>query len=349
MYRRCAQFGFDREKIERRLAFLRLSKSDHALAKRLTHEVITPNVDKIVNRFYDTLLFQSETRKWIRSGELIDRLKNTQRDYLLSLGAQFDSNEYFENRLQIGIMHTVVDLPLSIYQCAYSHLIRYIIDAFPDSILNNSKDYNNLTEFLIKISSLDMSLAIEAYHLSYLSVMEDEITMGRIREASLKDRAETDALTGLLNRNSAFLLLEDAIRDACENSNSLAILMLDIDYFKNINDTYGHQVGDEVLKQVTTAFNKSLREHDIVGRYGGEEFIIGLLDVSPEVATKIAERIRSSIADMPIKVADQIINISASIGLACLNQNDNLDSLVKRADHALLNAKKLGRNHVTVG
>lgn len=346
---RCKQFNFNKKNIEKRLSFIGLSETDHTLAARLNKEVIEPYVDTIIERFYGNLLSQPENRKWLNSDEMIRRLKLTQRNYLLSLGVGFDTDGYFEQRLEIGIIHAVVELPLSVYQCAYSNLIQYIIDAFPDSITDNKQDYLALTNFVVRITSLDMSLAIETYHQSNILVLEEEVNTAHSREKILLNLAETDSLTGLYNRKFAFTHLNHLISNAHKYSNNLCILMLDIDYFKNVNDTYGHQAGDEVLKYVAFQITKILRDHDIMGRYGGEEFILGLIDVTPKLARKIARRICGSIAKMPILIDEHKINITVSIGLAYMEAEDDLQNLIKRADMALYSAKSSGRNCVICG
>ncbi|MFK5913186.1 MAG: diguanylate cyclase [Woeseiaceae bacterium] len=348
MLLRCKQFGFDRKKINQHLLFLRLTKADHKLAQRLNKEVIMPNIDKIIELFYVSLLSNIETHKWLKDKELVERLKMTQRSYLSSLGIDFDSDEYFENRLQIGIMHAVVALPLSIYQGAYSNMIQFILDVFPQSIRENSQDNLALTNFVIRITSLDMSLAIETYHHSFMVNLEDEVKTAYRLESTLRSEAETDSLTGLYNRKYAFSHLNEAIGNAYQNSYNVSILMLDIDFFKKVNDTYGHQAGDQVLKEVSLAIMKTLRDHDIVGRYGGEEYIVGLVNITPERANQVAERIRNIIADASITIDEHTINVTVSIGMASLNGEENLHSLIKRSDTALYSAKGAGRNCVII-
>ena len=346
MHRRCSQFGFDKKIIAQRLAFLRLSKADHVLAKRLNAEVIAPNVDKIITRFYETLLFHAESRQWLLDAESIERFKKTQSEYLLNLGLNFDTEEYFEYRLKIGVMHAVVGLPLSTYQCAYGNLVQYIIAAIPESIQQNISDNQALTHFIIKIISLDMSLAIETYHASFMNELEDEVKTAHSREVKLQSQAETDSLTGLYNRKYVFSYLSKAIANAHQYATNLCLLMLDIDHFKKVNDSYGHPAGDEVLKQVATEISKTLRDHDIVGRYGGEEFIAGLIDITPEKAFEVAERIRCRIAEIVTTINEQRIQVTVSIGIHKLNAGDDLKSMIQNSDAALYMAKNAGRNCV---
>lgn len=346
MYLRCNQFGFDRKRIDQHLAFLRLSKADHKLAQQLNREVITPYVDQIVDRFYEDLLFHPASRKWLLDGEIIERLKTTQRQYLLTLGIDFDSEAYFENRLQIGVVHAAVKLPLNVYQCAYCNLTQHIMDAFPPSITENAPKHRLISKFVIKITSLDMSLAIETYHYSFMRELEHEIQEAHTRGEVLQDQAERDSLTGLYNRKYVFSHLTEAIGSAQQYSEELSLLMLDVDHFKKVNDTYGHQAGDEVLRQVAVIITESLRVQDILGRYGGEEFILGLRKVTPQIAFKIADRIRNLVASTPVSFGETTMNVTVSIGLTSLGPEDNLNCMIKRADDALYTAKSTGRNCV---
>jgi len=158
----------------------------------------------------------------------------------------------------------------------------------------------------------------------------------------LKDQTLRDSMTGLFNNASIFDFLDKAIEYKQERGGELAILMLDLDHFKNINDTLGHSTGDEVIKESARKMLEITREKDIVGRYGGEEFLIILTETKEEVALKIAERIRKEIYD--IKLEDDI-QISCSIGLA-VHKGESGEKLVHRADNLLYAAKQAGRNRV---
>lgn len=349
MHPRCKQFGFDQKKIQRRLSFLKLSSADRRIAQRLHTQVIDSNVKTIIDAFYEKLLFQTESRQWLLTGEIVHKLKATQEQYLLSLGIDFDQPDYFEQRLQIGIVHVTINLPMNIYQCAYSNLIQLLIDAIPESIKNNVEEYTALIHFIIKITSLDMSLAVETYHDSSVHELEEQVKTLDQHKLRLQDLAQSDPLTGLYNRNYVFDYLGKAIEEALASANHLCLLMLDIDHFKNVNDTYGHQAGDLVIKKAAECISRNLRGNDIVGRYGGEEFIVGLAGVSPEIAIRAAERICYSIRREKVIFENHIISITISAGLATLNDSDNLQTLIKRADAALYNAKQSGRDRVING
>lgn len=157
--------------------------------------------------------------------------------------------------------------------------------------------------------------------------------------------AKTDALTGLLNRRSLF---ESAIQEfsrAQRYSRHLSVLMLDIDHFKHINDTYGHQAGDIVIQAVATILQETLRETDVLGRYGGEEFVVVLPETALEPALAVAERIRCQIYDRAISSDTSSLHITASIGIATFSTGtSSIDEMLKQADRALYQAKSKGRN-----
>jgi diguanylate cyclase (GGDEF)-like protein len=155
-----------------------------------------------------------------------------------------------------------------------------------------------------------------------------------------------DPLTGAGNRVALDKTLEREVELAKRHSQPLSVLMLDIDHFKNVNDTYGHAMGDEVLKQVVKSITACIRQTDMCFRYGGEEFLIMLASADTEGAYRIAERIRSSIEDAIFTHEKGSLNITSSIGSATLYATDTMSSICERADSALYKAKNSGRNRV---
>ena len=167
------------------------------------------------------------------------------------------------------------------------------------------------------------------------------------KNRELEILASTDALTGTKSRRNFFDIGEQYILMAKRENIPLSFIMLDIDYFKKVNDTYGHMAGDEVLKNFTKLISKTLRKSDIFGRVGGEEFAIILHNADKNTALQIAAKIRKQINDNFVKFKDQIINITVSLGVAVLKDKDTLDSLFNEADKALYISKQNGRNQVT--
>lgn len=165
------------------------------------------------------------------------------------------------------------------------------------------------------------------------------------------DRTVRDALTGLYNR-TFFLDQVGPLADRGHQKGlGLAVLMLDIDHFKHVNDTYGHDAGDTVLREVAAVLRQSTRSEDLVARYGGEEFILALPVSAPDQATERAERLRRNLASRRIHAEGASIRVTASIGLAFApaNRTCPITALISVADQCLYQAKYAGRDRVMVG
>lgn len=160
------------------------------------------------------------------------------------------------------------------------------------------------------------------------------------------EQAMRDTLTGTLNRAAFDTMLDKEIDIAQRHSNPLSLLVLDIDHFKNINDTFGHAMGDNALKALVARVNDKIRSSDILFRYGGEEFTIVLSNTSSEGAVLLAERIREAVEEM-VYISDGItMDFTVSIGVSTLAEKEDGSSLFERADKALYQAKHSGRNRV---
>jgi two-component system cell cycle response regulator len=160
--------------------------------------------------------------------------------------------------------------------------------------------------------------------------------------------AITDGLTGLHNRRYMETHLRTLVDEAHASGRSLSLLVADIDFFKSVNDTYGHDVGDDVLKEFAVRFRRNTRGVDLACRLGGEEFVVIMPDTGLEAAEHVAERLRRAIASEPFIIEGQdALKVTASVGLATLElPDDKPDTLYKRADQALYAAKRKGRNRV---
>ncbi|WP_372396869.1 PleD family two-component system response regulator [Azospirillum sp. HJ39] len=161
--------------------------------------------------------------------------------------------------------------------------------------------------------------------------------------------ALTDSLTGVFNRRYVNAHLPRLLERAFDSHKPVSVLMFDIDHFKVVNDTYGHAIGDEVLREVSARSSRNLRTFDLVARLGGEEFIVILPDTDGEAALIVAERLRSRIADTPFAVSSGggEINVTVSIGISVGGRlGDTAEGLIRRADEALYEAKRSGRNCV---
>ncbi len=163
--------------------------------------------------------------------------------------------------------------------------------------------------------------------------------------AQVQELAMTDALTGIYNRRALFLLGQREVERAKRFGRTLTAIMFDLDHFKRVNDMYGHTVGDQVLAQVARLCQSELRQTDLLGRYGGEEFVALLPETEVPAAWQTAERLRQRVARTPIETARGTIRITISLGVALLSgELPSLENLMERADQALYAAKQAGRN-----
>ena len=186
------------------------------------------------------------------------------------------------------------------------------------------------------------------YDVVLYSAFQD-ITSRKSREALLKNQAIRDPLTSLYNRRYFEEEVTKQILEAKAKNQPFTVLMLDADKFKNVNDTYGHKVGDKVLIELANTAERALRDNDIVARYGGEEFVIFLAGIHSEQGKAVAERLRESISTQVVySDANQPVRFSVSIGVSSSDVSDNVDTLIKTADEALYRAKQNGRNRVEV-
>ena len=165
----------------------------------------------------------------------------------------------------------------------------------------------------------------------------------------MRFKATHDALTSLWDRGAVLALLRNELSRSARELTPVSLLLCDVDHFKKINDTHGHPSGDEVLAEVSTRLLDSVRSHDAVGRYGGEEFLIVLSGCDAEHLEGRAEQVRKAISDVPFSTAQGPIFVSLSIGAITVHNWDKsnpIEPLLKQADLALYRAKESGRNRV---
>ena len=216
-------------------------------------------------------------------------------------------------------------------------------------ILNRKKNGDIFWEFASISTISDPSGRITHFvsvteDISVRKAVEEKI---RVLNSELEQLAMTDFLTGLFNRRFFIQRSTDEVKRAKRNAEPLALLMLDFDEFKKVNDTFGHETGDLVLQQVASVMSTSLREIDILGRMGGEEFAVLLPNTSLEEALLLAERVRQSIENISFEKSKGLLKITASIGVAAFtDEMSDIDDLIRNADNALYQAKANGRNCV---
>lgn len=204
-------------------------------------------------------------------------------------------------------------------------------------IKRNHKDHY----FAIKIQPLKHRL------FGMFTVAMQDITEQEEIQHQLTYLSQTDELTGIGNRMFFNQCLTSEIKRSKRYGTSLCLAMFDIDYFKQVNDTYGHMVGDQVLVELCEVVSKQLRETDLFSRYGGEEFIIMLLETEMPAAKKVSERILAAVAAHKFKALGDY-QLTCSFGLTCFDSSDTENSILKRVDMALYDSKHNGRNRITI-
>ncbi len=343
----CRQFGFNHAAIRERLNLLGLGgPAIPMIAEELQTHVIQPNVDEIIEEFFDTLEQMPEFQAMVQGQGQINHLKMTQRKYLLSMGQDFGTPDYFESRLRVGAAHDRSGVSLSLYQGFYCQLQNMLLSLIPPEIRQKPDAFAELAHFIIKITALDMSLAIETYHSTQVHDLEDSITLCRKESETLRRSLRFDTVTRVHSRAFVVQALNEKLESAQAKKVPLSAVMADLDHFKKINDTHGHLVGDRVLHDVATRMVTGARSSDIVGRYGGEEFLIIFEGASLDVARDLAERIRIRVLADPFVEDSKQLFVTVSLGVAEAHADENAESLIRRADMAMYEAKTAGRNRV---
>ena len=310
-----------------RLSFFGLRESDEsnlALIRGLLRE----QSSAIIDGFYDHLLTFPECRKLLVSEIRVVRLKEAQCAYLSTLGDFRLANpasvaRYFDGRMRVGVAHERVGLTPRLYAGAYAKMGELTIKA----IAQRHPERVDLIASLHKILILDSHLALEAYQ--------------QVREDTIVATASRDSLTEVLNRPAALDALAREVERARRFRRPMALLFVDVDHFKRVNDAFGHATGDALLRRVAQALQASVRPADVVGRYGGDEFLVGLVETELAAAFDVAERVR-------LQLASGAPPITLSVGVVVPTKDDTVEALVARADRAMYMAKEEGRDRVSV-
>jgi diguanylate cyclase (GGDEF)-like protein/hemerythrin-like metal-binding protein/PAS domain S-box-containing protein len=227
-----------------------------------------------------------------------------------------------------------------------------VIEAQMRKMMDGSGDQGGCERrFLSKtglILAVDVSLGLnrsESGEPRYFVASFRDVTESRRQEMFLKEQAAVDPLTRVLNRSSLEERGKAELARAVRNRRKFSLAMVDLDHFKLVNDTYGHAVGDLVLRGFGELSHECLRVSDLLGRWGGEEFVIVLPDTGPECARRVAERLRASLEEF---VFPSGVRVTASMGIAGYRRDETFASLLHRADGAMYAAKQAGRNKVLV-
>ena len=265
--------------------------------------------------------------------QLLTTQLQTSLDITTILGLFFKSSQRLVKYSSLSFQHAAHAIKVELGS-AEEHSVNYNLNYYGDSLGNivftraNRFSEQELGDFESIISSLIFPLR-----------------NGLLYAAALQN-ALKDPLTGIGNRISMQQTLQRDIDTAQRHEQALSVLMIDIDYFKRINDTYGHSAGDAVLVEVAQHIQKQLRTTDALFRYGGEEFLAVLPNTCSQHASLVAERLRESLEALEINIEGHIITVTSSTGCATLRTDDSQHSLLQRSDVALYAAKHNGRNQV---
>jgi diguanylate cyclase len=207
-------------------------------------------------------------------------------------------------------------------------------------------DIERLAAMLCYILTIGQCAFVGLYGSSLRKMLYDRSSKLKEANRRIEELAELDELTGSLNRRCIMRMLEEEVSRSQRTRAPCSIALIDLDWFKRINDTYGHPTGDEVLRAFAITVFANIRNFDRFGRFGGEEFLLVLPNTSQPAALRILDRLRAIIADLDWSAFSSGMRVTVSAGIATLKRDDTTDTILARADRALYEAKAQGRNRV---
>lgn len=334
---------------------------DNSLYGLLTHTDITSNIDPdtlMENYKLQDFLKLGRRMKWIKKNEIVSKVISD----MIELA--YDNAIIVENEKPIGIL-TTKDIMRLIKESADLNVAVERYMTRPVESINNSASIKDALNFIkdkhykrvvvvddegTLVGIISQKELISLTYSKWVMLMkeyQEELSEINVllqnKNKEYETIASTDPLTGLYNRYKFEQLYNSSMLSMKQRHNEMSLIMLDIDHFKKVNDKYGHNVGDSVLIQVAHTILKTLRNIDIVCRWGGEEFIVLLPTASLDNACYLAEKIRSYVQELEI---DVVGNVSASFGVTQVLETDSMKDAIERADKALYLAKNSGRNQV---
>lgn len=309
--------------------------------------IIEQHIDAVVEEFYKMQTSLPEIALLIGDADTLARLRNAQRRYILDLFSGVYDLEYVNNRLRIGLVHKRIGVEPKLYLSAILTLKELLHRTITISA-HEDMNLSAITSALDKLLLFDVTLVFETYIRSLVSEIETakdkSEQYARNMEEKVKERTQqleemsrTDALTGLLNVRHLNDIVTTALRSAQRRTESVTAVYIDINDFKQLNDTQGHQYGDEILRTVGKAIKDSARVEDTCIRYGGDEFLVLLTNCHEEQAnTLFVERLIK-------QIEEKLNDVTISIGAAETGPNDYVDpsTLIRMADEKMYAAKRV--------
>lgn len=309
------------ETIEERKKYIGISDEDIKNLKIISQKLSENELDIIFKEFYEYLQNFKETKKILRNANIPNLIEKQKKYFRHMLDGKFNE-EYIEERLKVGVVHQNLNLKAFYFIGAYSRWQNGIIERLKKKF--PAREVVELIVSLSKCVKFDIMLVLDVYHFA----------------------ENLDPLTNTLSRSIFLKYVEIEIHNAKRYNYPLSLIMYDVDNFKFINDTYGHSLGDKILKETAILVRESIRKGDIFCRWGGDEFLILLPHTNVEGAKIVAEKILKRIKDLKI----DSINVSVSIGVSEFERekDKNFNDLFTKTDKALYKAKKLGRNRIAL-
>lgn len=243
-----------------------------------------------------------------------------------------------------GVKHSIlVPTILSLFYVLLYLIVKYMGEHInPILMTEEVAKYEYFFMYFNTVITFIMILAFSIVFSFEYNYIHNKLTSENNR---LGNYASYDTLTGLLNRRSIDAHLDRTYKNHYREEESFSVIMCDIDHFKNVNDTYGHEAGDYVLKEVASVISKEVRDNDVVGRWGGEEFFI-ILNTNKDSAVKLAERVRTAIESHTFTYKAATLHITMTFGVSAYRSGTDIGSLVRSADKKLYRGKESGRNQV---
>ena len=330
--------------IRRHMKFLGLSERSDPFIERI-HKAIDKDINEIIADFYDHLNEFPELDTFLSTPGIVAHLKHVQRQHLLELGLRMTWPDYTEGLVDIGATHERIGLRQEWYLGAHTKLFELMAHKlFEDGFVDGKESLETLLT-LNRLFMLDATISIESYYQATKQRLEALVQELSKAQRDLEVSSRIDEMTGVSNRGHLFELLEAEISRSRRYGHPFSLLFLDIDRFKQINDQFGHVFGDSVIRTTAQITREFIRPANILGRYGGEEFAIGLVECNSANALQVAGRLREKLESTTITHNDQSTKITTSIGISELaGADDTLEQLIHRADTALDRAKDKGRN-----
>jgi diguanylate cyclase (GGDEF)-like protein len=320
------------DEIVQRKEFLEFGELDVELLREVHEKIQDTFFDNVItDLFYRHLRSFPELKKLIPDDDAVNKLKVVQSQYFKRLTAGEYGEDYVLDRLRVGFVHQKIGLKPKWYTGAYRKYLSSLLTVLCQLPGWDNEKIIDSYNALLKIVFFDMELALDTY-------LESD-------RQELSHLANHDQLTGLPNRYLLNDRIEQAIHQANRGNSRVAILFIDLDRFKVINDSLGHAIGDEVISAVAARFAESLREGDTVARLGGDEFVVVLADVDrDEGVASVTRKLLNSI-EQPVVVNAHDFYVTASIGIATYPMDGrNQNTLLRNADTAMYRAKQEGGN-----